>query len=246
MAIPDDLPDGFVAKQDAVLRMKYFTALEKNDPIRVTGINVQRAGLARLGKYLNYAGQIEMRKVAAQCGFGTWQHLRWLKTLLAAEQKTADVLRRLGRRSAPVDQVAAAGPIGLEQSLLAAAADGNQREVRCLRIRAKNQGHLERSHFAEIRGAKDRGGSAPFKHGERVRRLCSRDDFKSKLFQRVAEPLDEVHVAINQQDARSAGRSRHGPTSSCFAPSPPGGCVTRASRSRTSIRSSPTATRPLT
>ena len=61
-----DLRYRFISEQIPAFRVKDFAALEKNDPVNVGRVDVQRAGLTSLAEHLDDAGKIEMRKAAAQ------------------------------------------------------------------------------------------------------------------------------------------------------------------------------------
>ncbi len=84
MAIFHHVIDGFVAEESAAFRVGDFSGVEKNYAVGFAGVEMQRAGLMRLAKHLNYAGKIEMREAAAQIGFGALQHLRGLEPILTA------------------------------------------------------------------------------------------------------------------------------------------------------------------
>ena len=173
---------------------------------------MQSAGLAGLAEHLDYARQIEMLEIAAQVGFGAGEHLRGLKTVLAADQKTAHVRSDVRGRAAAVYKIVAAGAIGFKQSLFAgvAAAYGDKGDVRSVGIGAQDWSHFERAHFAQIGGAQNGGRRVPFEHGERVGGLGAGYDFEADLLQGFADALGEIDVAIHEQDARKICEGVHG------------------------------------
>ncbi len=210
----DDLGDGFIAEEHAAFGVNDFATLEENNSVGIHGVDVQRAGLAGLAEHLDYAGQIEMLEIAAQVGFGAGEHLRGLKTVLTADQKTAHVRGDVRRASGGDPRNRRSRRDRLRAALVrlpgAASADGDERNVRGVGIGAQNRSHFERAHFAQIRGAQNRGGRVPFEHGERVGGLRAGDDFEADLLQRFADTLGEIDVAIDEQDARKIGEGVHG------------------------------------
>src|SRR5690348_12451866 len=115
MACLHDLGLGFIAKKRAAFGVAEFAALEKDDAIRILGIDVQRAALVCLAKHLDHAWEIKVREAAAEVRFGARKHLRRPKAFVPADEKTAHVRRDIGRRTATIDIIVAARSVSLEQ-----------------------------------------------------------------------------------------------------------------------------------
>ena len=119
--------DGFVAEQIAAFRVRDFAGVEEQQRVGFAGVDVQRAGLARVAKHLHHAGKVVMRQVAAEAGVRLRQHLRGLKTFRFADDDLLDVRGDDRGRTVPVDVVVAAGLKRFHQRALAAVAEGDDR-----------------------------------------------------------------------------------------------------------------------
>src|SRR5690348_17680423 len=110
MACLHDLGHGFIAKKRAAFGVAEFAALEKDDAIRILGIDVQRAALVCLPKHLDHAWEIKVREAAAEVRFGARKHSRRPKPSVPAAEKTPPGRPDMaGRRPRPAI-IASPGP----------------------------------------------------------------------------------------------------------------------------------------
>src|SRR6266849_150291 len=113
-------------------------------------------------------------------------------------------------------------------------------------------GDFKSAHFAHVRCADDGCRCVVLKSGEREGGLGARLHLETFALQRVAEPLGEIDVAVDQENFGSAARGDHGWASCAGARSGTGaasagvGPGVRAARLSTSITSPSWESHPAT
>ena len=196
----------FVAEEAAAFRVGDFACVKKKHGVGFARIDVQRAGLVRVAEHLHDAREIVVREAAAEAGVRLRQHLRRLKSFRFADDDALDVRGDRRWRGLAVDVVVATGLKSFHQCALAPVAQGDDLESSVLRIRVNDFGNLESAHLAHVRGTKNRGWNVILDRRQRIGRLRTRNDFEALAFQRIAKPLCEVHVAVDQQNFWPASR----------------------------------------
>src|SRR6266478_5057141 len=113
-----------------------------------------------------------------------------------------------------VDVVVAAGLERLHQRALAGVPPRDDGQRRVLGVGPDDSCDFQAAHLTQSRCAKYCCWHVIFERSERESCLRARDDFESFSFQRIAQALRKIHVAVNQQNfSWTPGRS-HGRASS--------------------------------
>ena len=204
----DDVDYGFVAEEVAAFGVGDVASVEEEDGVGGAGVDVESAGLVSVAEHLENAGKIVVREAAAEAGVGLSEHLRRLKAFGFADDDVANVSGDDRGRARAVDVVVAAGLEGFHESALAAVAESDDGERGVFGIGVNDFGDFESAHFAHVGGADDGGGRVVFERGQREGGLRAGLNVEAFFFQRVAEALGEIDVAVDQQNfCGAAGRS---------------------------------------
>src|SRR4029077_2119525 len=114
-----------------------------------------------------------------------------------ADNDVFDVRGDYSRRASAVNVVVASGLERFHQRALAAVPEGGDGHGGILRVGTNHAGDIERSHFAHVGGAHDRGRRVVFKSGQRERGLGAASDFKAFALQSVAETFRKINVGVD-------------------------------------------------
>ena len=191
-----------------------------------------------------------MCQAAAETGIGLSEHLRRLKALRLADDNLLHVGGDNSRGAVAIDVIVAPGLKSLHERSLASIAERDDGQIAVLRVGMNDSGNLQGAHLPHVCRAKDCCWRIVFQGRQRESRLCAGDDLESFAFQRVAQTLRKIDVAVDQQNLGGTPGEDHGcsPIARCAAASPSlsSGPGVSASRFKTSMTSPSCESQPAT